>query len=78
MTLFRESTFFCFNYNWLTALQESVAASSNVRLNLVPESTPDFKSSDLELDESDPNFAEYQRILQKFNVVDVCALLTHN
>ncbi|KAH8153827.1 uncharacterized protein LAJ45_01594 [Morchella importuna] len=49
---------------------ESVAASSNVRLNLVPESTPDFKSSDLELDESDPNFAEYQRILQKFNVVD--------
>ncbi|KAI5852569.1 hypothetical protein DFP73DRAFT_589647 [Morchella snyderi] len=49
---------------------ESVAASSNVRLNLVPESTPDFKSSDLELDESDPNFAEYQRILQKFNAVD--------
>ncbi|KAH0614578.1 uncharacterized protein H6S33_000214 [Morchella sextelata] len=49
---------------------ESVAVSSNVRLNLVPESTPDFKSSDLELDESDPNFAEYQRILQKFNAVD--------
>lgn len=51
--------------------QESGQASSNVRLSLVPESTPDFKSSDLELDENDPNFAEYKRILERFNVTDV-------
>lgn len=51
--------------------QETGQASSNVRLSLVPESTPDFKSSDLELDEDDPNYAEYKRILERFNVTDV-------
>ncbi|KAF3926646.1 hypothetical protein ABW21_db0200228 [Orbilia brochopaga] len=37
-----------------------------VQLSLVPEVTPNFDLSDLNLDQDDASFAEYQRIMQKF------------
>ncbi|KAJ6256609.1 Pre-mRNA-splicing factor [Drechslerella dactyloides] len=37
-----------------------------VQLSLVPEVTPNFDLSDLNLDQEDASFAEYQRIMQKF------------
>ena len=40
----------------------------------MPESTPEFNIGDLELDETDPNFAEYKRILERFSVDDVSVL----
>ncbi|RPB05450.1 DUF382-domain-containing protein [Choiromyces venosus 120613-1] len=48
---------------------ESEKAPSK-QLSLVPESTPEFNVGDLEIDENDPNYAEYKRILERFNVDD--------
>ncbi|CAZ84432.1 unnamed protein product [Tuber melanosporum] len=48
---------------------ESERAPSK-QLSLVPESTPEFNIGDLEIDEDDPNYAEYKRILERFNVDD--------
>ncbi|KAF3940730.1 hypothetical protein ABW19_dt0204443 [Dactylella cylindrospora] len=41
-----------------------------VQLSLVPEVTPNFDLSDLNIDEDDASFAEYKKIMQKFTGSD--------
>jgi splicing factor 3B subunit 2 len=38
---------------------------------ITPDDIPQFESDDLEIDENDPNFAEYRRILDKFRADNV-------
>lgn len=44
----------------------SSGQKQQVQLSLVPEATPNFDLSDLNVDEEDSAFAEYKKILQRF------------